>query len=117
MPIRCSNETGVAGRPGDGLTVSRAGPPIDLALPAFFARLAFFRDAGRSGVFLATFFRIALILLTVFLRVVLLTRIFLRFALPFFTVVIAASLTLNCFYKSSFLPNTRISQQGAIAES
>jgi hypothetical protein len=50
-------------------------------LPAVFAGLAFFRAAGRSGVFLATFFRIVLILLTVFLRVALLTRVF--FALCF----------------------------------
>jgi hypothetical protein len=32
MPIRCSNETGIAGRLGDGLTALRAGPPIDLAI-------------------------------------------------------------------------------------
>jgi hypothetical protein len=70
---------------------------IGLGLPAGFAGLACFRDAGRSGAFLATFFRIVLTLLTVFVRVPLLTGIFLRvtLALPFafFLVAIAASLT------------------------
>jgi hypothetical protein len=71
-------------------------------LPAGLAGRAFLRDAGRSGAFLATFFRIDLTFLTVFLREPLLTGCFLRFALvlvvvalalpfAFFLVAIAAS--------------------------
>jgi hypothetical protein len=70
-------------------------------LPAGFGGLDFFRDAGRSGAFLATFFRIVPTLLTVFVRVPLLTGIFLRVALAlpfaFFLVAIAASLTPTAF--------------------
>jgi hypothetical protein len=70
-------------------------------LPAGFAALAFFRDAGRSGAFLAAFFRTVLAFLTVFLRAPLLTGIFLRFglALPFafLFIAIAASLTFTAF--------------------
>ncbi|MGA8698493.1 MAG: hypothetical protein WB689_32595 [Xanthobacteraceae bacterium] len=70
-------------------------------MPAGFGGLDFFRDAGRSGAFLATFFRIVLTLLTVFLRVPLLTGIFLRVALAlpfaFFLVAIAASLAPTAF--------------------
>jgi hypothetical protein len=66
-----------------------------------FAGLAFFLDAGRSGAFLAIFFRAVLAFLTVFLRAPLLTGIFLRFglALPFafLFVAIAASLTFTAF--------------------
>jgi len=82
-PIRCSDDAGFAGRLGGGLTASGARPLLGLG--AGFAGLAFFRDAGRSGAFLAVFFRIVLTFLTVFLRVPLLTGIFLRLvlALPF----------------------------------
>jgi hypothetical protein len=70
-------------------------------LPAGFAGLAFFRGAGRSGAFLAVFFRIVVILLTAFLRVLLPAGIFLPRALAltfaFLLVAIAASLTLTDF--------------------
>jgi hypothetical protein len=66
-----------------------------LGLPAGFAGLAFFRDAGRSGAFLTAFFRDVLTFLTLFLRAPLLTGVFLRLALAlpftFFLVAIAAS--------------------------
>jgi hypothetical protein len=62
-----------------------------LGLPAGFAGLAFFRDAGRSG----ALFRDVLTFLTLFLRASLLTGVFLRLALAlpftFFLVAIAAS--------------------------
>jgi hypothetical protein len=74
-------------------------------LPAGFAGLAFFRGAGRSGAFLAVFFRIVVAFLTAFLRVLLPAGIFLRrtLALPFafLLVAIAASLTLTDFGSGS----------------
>ena len=98
-PIRCSDDAGFAGRLGGDLTASGARPLLGLG--AGFAGPAFFRNAGRSGAFLAAFFRIVLTFLTVFLRVPLLTGIFLRLvlALPFafFLFAIAASLTLKAF--------------------
>ncbi len=54
---------------------------MGLGLPAGFAGLAFFRDAGRSGAFLTAFFRVILTFLTLFLRAPLLTGVFLRRAL------------------------------------
>ena len=73
-PIRCSDDAGFAGRVGGGVTTFRARPLIGFG----FAGLAAFRDAGRSGAFLAAFFRTVLTRLTGFRRAPLLTGIFLR---------------------------------------
>jgi len=55
-------------RPREGLTVLGARSLIGVGLPAVFAvGSAFFGDAGRSGAFFATFFRISLAFLAVFL--------------------------------------------------
>src|SRR6516165_8161954 len=98
-PTRCSDDAGFAGRLG--LTASRACPLIGVGLPAGFAGLDFFRGAGRSGAFLAVFFRIAVTFLTAFLRVLLPAGIFLSralaFTFAFLLVAIAASLTLTDF--------------------
>jgi hypothetical protein len=74
---------------------------MGLGLPAGFAGLACFRDAGRGDAFLTAFFRVVLTFLTLFLRAPLLTGVFLCralflrpvLALPFafFLVAIAAS--------------------------
>ena len=64
--------------------------------------LALVRAARRGGAFFAAFFLIILVFLTVFLRLaVLVTVVFLRFALALVFVAIAASLTLTPFGKSS----------------
>src|SRR5215471_11918359 len=100
-PMRCSDDAGFAGRLGGALTASGACLSIGLGLPAGFAALAFFRDADRSGAFLAIFFRTVLAFLTVFLPARLLRGIFLRFGLAlsfaFLFVAIAASLIFTAF--------------------
>jgi hypothetical protein len=80
-------------RPGEGLTALGARSLIGVGLPAGFAvRLAFFGDAGRSGAFFATFFRIGLAFLAVFLAA-LRTGAFFRFplALPLAFVLVATT--------------------------
>src|SRR5215467_6038244 len=93
--MRCSTAVGFAGRLGGGLTASGCARwLIGLGLTAIFAvGLALVRSARRGGVF---FFP------TVFLRLaVLVTVVFLRFALALVFVAMAASLMLTAFGKSS----------------
>jgi hypothetical protein len=75
--------------------------PIGLGLTATFAvGLALVRAARRGGAFFAASFLIVLVFLTVFLRLaVLVTVVFLRFALALVFVAMAASLTLTAFEK------------------
>src|SRR4029453_565544 len=101
--MRCSAAVGCAGRLGGGLTASGCARWLTgLGLGATFAvGLAFVRAARRGGAFFACFFLIVLVFLTVFLRLaVLVTVIFLRFALALVFVAMAASLTLTAFGKS-----------------
>ncbi len=91
--MRCSDETGVAGRAGDGLAATGARAPIGFRLAAVFG-LAFSAVDRRAG-FFARLFRSV----PVFLRAALPTVRFLRFALTlvlvlpftFLLVAIAAS--------------------------
>src|SRR5215469_12082290 len=105
--MRCSTAVGFAGRLGGGLTASGCARwLIGLGLTAIFAvGLALVRAARRGGVF---FFP------TVFLRLaVLVTVVFLRFALALVFVAMAASLTLSAFWKVFVrsLSNKKVSQQ------
>jgi len=99
MPMRCSAAVGCAGRLGGGLTASGCARWLaGLGLTATFAvGLALVRAARRGGAFFAAFFLIVLVFLTVFLRLiaVLVTVVFLRFALALVFVAMAASLTLT----------------------
>src|SRR5215469_408411 len=93
--MHCSSAVGCGGRRGGGLTISGCARWLTgLGLTATFAvGLALVRAARRGGVF---FFP------TVFLRLaVLVTVVFLRFALALVFVAMAASLTLTLFGKSS----------------
>jgi hypothetical protein len=66
----------------------------------FALGLALGRADRRGSAFFAAFFLIALVLLTVFLRLaVLVTAFFLRVALALAFVAMAASLTLHCIWK------------------
>src|SRR6516164_3946791 len=100
--MRCSSAVGCGGLLG-GLTVSGCVCWPGLGLTATFAvGLALVRSARRGGAFFAASFLIVLVFLTVFLRLaVLVTVVFLRFALALVFVAMAASLTLTAFGKSS----------------
>src|SRR5438094_10304008 len=97
--MRCSAAVGCAGRLGGGLTASGCARWLaGLGLTATFAvGLALVRSARRGGAFFAAFFLIVLVFLTVFLRLiaVLVTVVFLRFALALVFVSMAACLTLT----------------------
>jgi hypothetical protein len=84
-------------RPREGLTVLGARSLIGVGLPAVFAvGSAFFGDAGRSGAFFATFFRIVLAFLAVFfaaLRAGAFFRFPLALPLAFLLVAITTSRT------------------------
>jgi|SRR5262249_33432887 hypothetical protein len=102
--MRCSAAVGCAGRLGGGLTASGCARWLTgVGLTATFAvDLALVRAARRGAAFFAAFFLIILVFLTVFLRLaVLLTVVFLRFALALVFVTMATSLTLTAFGKSS----------------
>src|SRR5262245_32203937 len=101
--MRCSSAVGCGGRRGGGLTVSGCARWLTgLGLTATFAvGVALVRSARRGGAFFAACFLIVLVFLIVFLRLVLVTVVFLRFALALVFVVMAASLTLTAFGKSS----------------
>src|SRR5207302_11181693 len=102
--VRCSAAVGCGGRLGGGLTASGCARWLTgVGLTATFAvDLALVRAARQSGAFFAAFFLIILVFLTVFLRLaVLVTVVFLRFALALVFVAMAASLTLTAFGKSS----------------
>src|SRR4029453_12701243 len=95
--MRCSAAVGCAGRLG-ALTASGCARWLTgVGLTATFAvRLALVRVARRGGAFFAAFFLIILVFLTVFLRLaVLVTVVFLRFALALVFVAMATSLTLH----------------------
>ena len=97
--MRCSAAVGSAGRLGGGLTASGCARWLTgLGLTATFAvGVALLRAARRGGVFL-----IVRVFPTVFLRLaVLVTVVFLRFALALVFVAMATSLTLTAFGKSS----------------
>jgi len=84
--MRCSSAVGCGGRRGGGLTISGCARWLTgLGLTATFAvGLALVRAARRGGAFFAASFLIVLVFLTVFLRLaVLVTVVFLRFALSF----------------------------------
>jgi hypothetical protein len=95
-PMRCAAALGCAGRLGGGLTASGCARWLTgVGLTATFAvDLALVRAARRGGAFSAAFFLIILVFLTVFLRLaVLVTVVFLRFALAPVFVAMAASLS------------------------
>src|SRR5207253_11358436 len=97
--MRCSAAVGCAGRLGGGLTASGCARWLaGLGLTATFAvGLALVRSPRRGGAFFAAFFLIVIVFLSVFLRLiaVLVTVVFLRFALALRVVHLAASLTLT----------------------
>src|SRR5438445_12589820 len=98
--MRCSAAVGCAGRLGGGLTASGCARRLaGLGLTATFAvGFALVRATRRGGAFFAAFFLIVLVFLTVFLRLaVLVTAVFLLFALALVFVTLPASLTLTCF--------------------
>src|SRR5262245_32183538 len=102
--MRCSSAVGCGGRRGGGLTVSGCARWLTgLGLTATFAvGLALVRAARRGGAFFAASLLIVLVFLTVFLPLaVLVTVVFLRFALALVFVAMAASLTLTAFGRSS----------------
>src|SRR5215472_15299483 len=101
--MRCSSAVGCGGLLG-GLTVSGCVRWLTgLGLTATFAvGLALVRSASRGGAFFAASFLIVLVFLTVFPRLaVLVTVVFLRFALALVFVAMTASLMLTAFEKSS----------------
>src|SRR5262249_5478347 len=102
--MRCSAAVGCAGRLGGGLTASGCARWLTgVGLTATFAvDLALVRAARRGGAFFAASFLIVLVFLTAFLRLaVLVTVVFLRFALALVFVAMTASLMLTPFGKSS----------------
>jgi hypothetical protein len=101
--MRCCSAVGCGGRLGGGSTFSGCARWLTgLGLTATFAvGLALVRAARRGGAFFAASFLIVFVFLTVFLRLaVLVTVVFLRFALALVFVAMAASLTLTAFGKS-----------------